>query len=83
MTYHQDPSWTNAMHAQVCVVPTRDKVDSHLFLQNKCSLSTLSIAQQIPLSLSLFLCLSSISLFHSLVSTQVFQALLSNTLKTD
>lgn len=85
MTDHDDPSWTNAMHAQVCVVPTRDKIDSHVFLQNKCSLFTLSIAQQIPLSLSLSVShfLSSISLFHSLVSTQVFQALLSNTLKTD
>lgn len=53
MTYYDDPSWTNAMHAQVCVVPTRDKVDSHVFLQNKCSLFTLSIAQQIRLSLYL------------------------------
>lgn len=89
MTDHDDPSWTNAMHAQVCVVPTRDKIDSHVFLQNKCSLFTLSIAQQIPLSLSISFSLSvshflsSISLFHSLVSTQVFQAVLSNTLKTD
>lgn len=66
MTYHDDPSWTNAMHAQVCVVPTRDKVDSHVFLQNKCSLFTLSIAQQIPLSLSLSLFLYPCLIFFPL-----------------